>query len=397
MSKNTLSKQLARLTALQIKSQSSDKHATDAVRQAREDREAAATALDDWIVQVSRNCGLHQLAPEVIAAGLHYLAINGRDEETAARWIAESKGLGSRVDRSSVNEQQSPAVRRGNGQPEEAIYVQVRVGGNVGKHKRAMLEEYGLKWNGRMGLWRGNIAPDEVEALRSVFGDALIIPQADVGQTALPTSAQMGETEPAQDLPEVTMAPGLGGVKADQAGLTEHTAAPDGIHLSGYAEPNENHGAVTTKQTAPDTIRTLLDPRERSTEVISLNQDFHHVDTEAGRNTGSRPQGDGVERTIEQAGAGTFGHNEMPASQPAERATGRSSQEGLGEASGPANESQIASTINQGAHWQDGLPSIYRNVRESPSQTPIRGPLRPGGPMPGRFAGLQSPRDESNS
>lgn len=395
MSKNTLSKQLARLIALQTKSESSDKHATDAVRQAREDREAAANALNDWIVQVSRNCGLHQLAPEVIAAGLHYLAVHGRDEETAARWIAESKGLGSRVDRSSVNEQQSPAVPRGNGQPEETIYVQVRVGGNVGKHKRAMLEEYGLKWNGRMGLWRGNIAPDEVEALRSVFGDALIIPQADVSQTALPTSTQMRETETAQELPDVTAPPGAGELKTDQAGLTEHTAAPDGIQLSEYAEPSENHGAMTTKQTAPDTTRNSVDPRGRSTEVISLNQDFHHVDTEAGRTNGSRPQGDGVEGAVERVGAGTFGHNEMPASQPAE--PGRSAQEGLGEVSDPANEPQNASTINQGGHWQNGLPSVYRNVRESPSQSPIRGPLRPGVPMPRRPAGLQSSLDESNS
>jgi hypothetical protein len=59
-----------------------------------------------------------------------------------------------------------------------AVNVLVRISRNASPANRALLEEAGLHWNGRDGVWLGNVTHDELDRLRAAFGERVEQPES---------------------------------------------------------------------------------------------------------------------------------------------------------------------------------------------------------------------------
>ncbi|OSI64707.1 MULTISPECIES: hypothetical protein [Bradyrhizobium] len=78
---------------------------------------------------------------------------------------------------------------------DEKIATFIKISRNVGKRKRALLEQAGLHWHGRDGGWTGFVGSAALTQLRDVFGDKVEKPRL-VAPEAPSSSAQESAAVP---------------------------------------------------------------------------------------------------------------------------------------------------------------------------------------------------------
>jgi hypothetical protein len=171
MFRKTRGKEFTRIAALRAASESSTVTAQNAAAAAENDRKAFEDAVDALILKAAHGFGLHQLEPEVIVAGIRYIAIHGQRPDVVSEWIAGDPDILAMMDRGSgaqaARAQQSVEELTLQG----TAHVSISIGRNVSGEKRATLEASGLSWNGRRGVWWGEVGVDQIAALQTQFED----------------------------------------------------------------------------------------------------------------------------------------------------------------------------------------------------------------------------------
>jgi len=168
VSRKEKAKEFKEIEALRVESESSAKKARKAASQADDDRRAFEAAVEALILKTARACDLYRLDPEALVAGLRYVATHGHRLDVVSEWIAVDRQTQSMVDR----EAEAPGSRQLIAETpafEGKVRVSIRVGRNVGRNRRHILESAGLNWNGKRGLWWGEVAVRQIAALRETF------------------------------------------------------------------------------------------------------------------------------------------------------------------------------------------------------------------------------------
>ena len=132
--------------------------------------------LERFVVTTAQQAGLMRLPPAVIQAGIHYLAVAGKDPSLVAEWNA-APGVPDAVSVSTDAEAggvRSTGRRSRRPGPDEVIVV-VKITKREGERCVPNLRSSGVKWSGKHNHYRGVVDASDVDKLRTRFPSCVTV------------------------------------------------------------------------------------------------------------------------------------------------------------------------------------------------------------------------------
>jgi hypothetical protein len=293
----TLQKEFDAIVALQTKSKREDQKAEEAKSVAEQAREALLEVVGGLILSTARSCGLHLLAPDVLVAGLRYIAVHGHNPDTVKQWIvndAEDQAVDPRpVDRSPKRRMQAEILP-----PEGMVRVEVKISANTSDQNKSVLEAAGIVRNGKRNIWWGNVTYDQVGVLQERFAGRVKVLDADqsgswpgnnADVSAVGSEALSGDPAPGSDSRTIHSGSALaeGETRSDQndeeADTTEEPVGDDAalrspsLVLEGrqVSEPREAEDQAETGGWVEEAATAVLSSNENeSGELSRLSETF---------------------------------------------------------------------------------------------------------------------------
>jgi hypothetical protein len=177
-------------------------------------RHASAAAKERFAVALLRERGALDLPAEALVALLSPLDVDG----DATRDAVAAKAPPLQAEADDGPDKVAPA------EANEVVAVTVRITRNVGRDKRGQLTAAGLRWNGRLARWVGQVDRRRHGELVVAFGDRVSITgvAGDAGPAVIPTAATGPDTP--VGVPPVASSPATAGearqAASDAAGGT---------------------------------------------------------------------------------------------------------------------------------------------------------------------------------
>ena len=134
-------------------------------RQLDEAEKSHKEAIETMILDRLRAAGITKLPLSVVLENIRILG----HMVGAPKIVSESTPKDNDDFRTSQSGGSEPDVDR------EGCEVFVKLSSNTSAANRETLEKSGLRWNGRLGGWRGHVGNAAIELLRERFGDRLAI------------------------------------------------------------------------------------------------------------------------------------------------------------------------------------------------------------------------------
>jgi hypothetical protein len=130
--------------------------------------------LERFVITTSQRAGLMRLPPAVIQAGIHYLAVAGKDPALVAEWnatsgVADAANVSTDIEAGGVRSTGRRSRRPGPGQVLVFVKIKKREG------EKCNLRSLGFRWSGKDSHFGAIVDGSEVEGLRSRFPDCVTV------------------------------------------------------------------------------------------------------------------------------------------------------------------------------------------------------------------------------
>jgi hypothetical protein len=132
--------------------------------------------LERFVVSTAQRAGLMRLPPAVIQAGIHYLAVAGKDPSLVAEWnatpgVPDAANMSTEIETRACRSTGRRPRRPGPGQ----VIVIVKITKREGKTCVPNLGDSGIKWNGKHNHYRGIVDAGDVDKLRTRFPNCVMM------------------------------------------------------------------------------------------------------------------------------------------------------------------------------------------------------------------------------
>jgi hypothetical protein len=222
MAKAARTSQISELTKIGARVMRSEEHVVAAAIERDAIKSKYTALINQFLLTTAQTANLMGLPPAVIEAGIHYVAIAGKDPAVVLEWSAIAGLGGSAVTPMNTGSDalRTPGRRARTPGPGQVLVI-VNVTKREGNESVPSLRSSNVKWNGKHNDFRGIVDKNEVDGLRVRFPNKVTV-EGDVAQTSTVLDDQMMKGGAAADTNPLTTP----GASSDSAFTNDEVLPP---------------------------------------------------------------------------------------------------------------------------------------------------------------------------
>jgi hypothetical protein len=191
---NATSSQISELTKIGARVARSEEHVVAAAIERDAIKSKYQELMNQFVLTTSQKANLVGLPPAVIEAGIHYVAVAGKDPAVVLEWNAISGLQSSAVTATNTGTGalRTPGRRARTPGPGQVVVI-VGVTKREGEECLPDLRSMQIKWNGKRNHYRGIKNRSEIDDLRARFPNKVTVEGDEVAQTDIILNDQMAK------------------------------------------------------------------------------------------------------------------------------------------------------------------------------------------------------------